>query len=146
MADFSHLCCCIASCVDMNPPVLWTLQKYRIWTNCFRFLWNGLRSLDRRLYAGSLVWGLEVTLVIIVWELRLQNRWGGDDEFGAYYYYYYYSSTTDRTAIIIIIVVFDLNIPDRMIMIYLEINGPITVLKCCGSEKDQVKTYVKCVA
>jgi len=73
-----------------------------------------------------------------VWELRLQNRWGGDDEFGAYYYYYYYSSTTDRTAIIIIIVVFDLNIPDRMIMIYLEINGPITVLKCCGSEKYQV--------
>ena len=60
-------------------------------------------------------------------------RWGvvNDDVGGYYYYYYYYYYyiiTTDSAAIIII-VIFDLNISECMIMIYLEINGPITVFK-----------------
>ena len=53
-----------------------------------------------------------------------------NDEFGAYYYNiiiiinYYYISTTDS-----VVIVCDLNISECMIMIYLEINGPITVFK-----------------
>ena len=50
-----------------------------------------------------------------------------NDEFGAYYYYI--SSTDSAVIIIIIIIIFDLNISECMIMIYLEINGPITVFK-----------------
>jgi len=52
-----------------------------------------------------------------------------NDEFGAYYcyyYYYYYISTTDSTAIIVTI--FSQSVPECMIMIDFEINGPVTVL------------------
>jgi hypothetical protein len=52
---------------------------------------------------------------------------GVSDEFGAYYYYYYYISTTDSTAVIVVIIIFGLKIPECMIMINLEINGPVTV-------------------
>ena len=65
-----------------------------------------------------------------------------NDEFGAYYYYYF--STRDITSIIIVI--FDQSVPECMIMIYLEMNGLITVLYCCASEMYQVMLYVKCVA
>jgi len=62
-------------------------------------------------------------------------------EFGAYYYYI---SNTDSTSIIITI--FGQSVPEWMIMIDLEINGPITVLYCCASEMYQVMFNVKCVA
>ena len=66
--------------------------------------------------------------------LITESLGGGTDEFGyyyyyyyyccCYYYYYYYISTADSAVILC-----DLNISECMIMICLEINGPITVFK-----------------
>ena len=56
-----------------------------------------------------------------------------NDEFGtsssSFLHYYYYISTKNSAVIIIVVIIFYLNISECMIMIYIEIDGSVTVFK-----------------
>jgi len=76
VADISHLCCCIASCVVWTPRChgpYWNTEYGKIVWGLF----TGLSSFDRRLYAGTLVWGLEMTLLINVGGALIAGSLGG---------------------------------------------------------------------